>query len=449
VSLDRPRALLSFAAFLFAAALFFCAHLAADASPGARSSSAHLSSASAAPKTKISLATEDRVDSPGWWPTKSAASLDKFVGTAECAKCHTQIATTQKTTPMAQAATPAANSEILKSHSDLTEQRAAYHYEISTTQQAVNFSVSDGGQSLSATIEWAFGLGHKGQTYIYERDGGFYESHLSFYKSLQALDLTTGHDSANPDDLKSAMGRWLDADEARRCFGCHTTASNVGGHFNTSHLTPGVQCESCHGPGANHVDAMKSGKIEQGRAAIFNPRRLDATASVDFCGACHRTWADVILGEQQLRAGRENENVMNVRFQPYRLEDSKCWRNSQGDARLACTTCHNPHEPLNQEASSYDAKCLTCHSAAGATEKSAPENSAATKSPAEKLVALKSINKESAAANSLPANSPKICSQSKSNCITCHMPQVEVPTVHATFFDHRIRIVRPNSPYPM
>jgi hypothetical protein len=158
---------------------------------------------------------------------------------------------------------------------------------------------------------------------------------------------------------------------------------------------------------------MKSGKIEQGRAAILNPRRLNATASVDFCGACHRTWADVILGEQKFA------NVMNVRFQPYRLEDSKCWRNSAGDPRLACIACHNPHEQLNQDASSYDAKCLTCHSSA-------------------------------AAANNSHANStPKICPQSKSNCITCHMPQVEVPTVHATFFDHHIRIVRPNSPYPL
>jgi hypothetical protein len=405
VSLVRPRALVPFTASLFAAA-FFCAHLIAHA----RFSSARTNSS----ETNVSLATDDRIEeSRGWWPTKSAASLDKFVGAAECAKCHTQIAASQATTPMAHAATPAASSKILQSHSDLTEQRAAYRYELSTSPNAVNFSVTDGAQSLSATIAWAFGLGHKGQTYIYERDGGFYESHLSFYKSLQALDLTTGHDASNPDDLKSAMGRWLDAGEARRCFGCHTTASTIAGHFDTSHLTPGVQCESCHGPGASHVAAMKSGKIEQGRAAIFNPRRLDPVASVDFCGACHRTWADVILGDQKLRS------VMNVRFQPYRLEDSKCWRNSAGDPRLACVACHNPHEQLNQNAASYDAKCLTCHSPAGIAESSAAKSAA------------------------------KICPQSKSNCITCHMPQVEVPTVHATFFDHRIRVVRPNSPYPM
>jgi hypothetical protein len=453
VSLDRPRApfhLVPLAASLFAAA--FCAHVAAN-------------SPTSSPHTKVSISTEDHIESPGWWPTKSAASLSKFVGAAECAKCHTQIASTQAMTPMAQAAAPAANSEILRSHRDLTEQRAEYHYELSTSPQAVNFSVSDGAQSLSAPIAWAFGLGHKGQTYIYERDGGFYESHLSFYKSLQALDLTTGHDASDPDDIKSAMGRWLDGDEARRCFGCHTTASNVGGHFDASHLTPGVQCESCHGPGAGHVAAMKAGKIEVGRAAIFNPKKLDPVASVDFCGACHRTWADVVLGEQKLRS------VMNVRFQPYRLEDSKCWRNSQGDARLACVACHNPHEQLNQDAWSYDAKCLTCHSAGSHTADGHPSGGHAlafrrAEDPSTTFLAAADHDLEFVGARLqpalLPVNSaatppdksrenaaPKICPQAKSNCITCHMPQVEVPSVHATFFDHRIRVVRPNAPYPM
>jgi hypothetical protein len=456
VSLDRPRALaraIPLTALLFAAA-FFCAHLAAHAHTHAASSAP--ANSHDEPAALISLSTDERVEeSPIWWPTKSAASLKNFVGTAECAKCHTQIAASQQTTPMAHAATPAANSEILQSHSDLTEQRAAYHYELSTTQQAVNFSVTDGAQSLSATIAWAFGLGHKGQTYIYERDGGFYESHLSFYKSLQSLDLTTGHDAANPEDLKSAMGRWLDGDEARRCFGCHTTASNISGHFDTSHLTPGVQCESCHGPGASHVSAMKSGKIAQGRAAIFNPRRLDATASVDFCGACHRTWADVILGESKLRPG--TENVMNVRFQPYRLEDSKCWRNSAGDPRLTCIACHNPHEQLNQSPASYDSKCLTCHSDAAHTSDThaiAPTDAKpVAKSLASNFANSATISPDKSAVmplnNSHENAAPKICPQSKSNCITCHMPQIEVPTVHATFFDHRIRIPRPNSPYPM
>src|SRR6266850_8000725 len=74
----------------------------------------------------------------------------------------------------------------------------------------------------------------------------------------------------------------------------------------------------------------------QGRRAIFNPRGLNPTALVDFCGACHRTWNDVYE--------MEATGVANARFQPYRLESSRCW--GEGDARLACTTCHDSHQQL-------------------------------------------------------------------------------------------------------
>ena len=28
---------------------------------------------------------------------------------------------------------------------------------------------------------------------------------------------------------------------------------------------------------------------------------------------------------------------------------------------LRCTTCHNPHEPLQREITAYDARCAACH----------------------------------------------------------------------------------------
>jgi hypothetical protein len=396
------RPLGSVVIFLVVAA-FLCARIGANSPRG----------------SKVSLSTEEHIDAPGWWPTKGSAARKDFVGTAECAKCHEQIAAAQLATPMALASAPAVDSEILRAHNDLSAKLAAYRYNLSVSHDTVNLSVTDGAHSLSATVGWAFGLGHKGQTYIYRREGEFYESHLSFYKTLQGLALTTGHLDTDADDLKSAMGRWLDADETRRCFACHTTASNVGGQLDTSGLTPGVQCESCHGPGAQHVAAMKAGKIAAGRRAVLNPSRLDAVASVDFCGACHRTWADVVLA-----SAPGSQNVMNVRFQPYRLEDSKCWLKSKGDARLACTACHNPHEPLVQEVNAYDKKCLACHATGASTRPALPHATA--------------------------GNAPRqACPVSTTNCVTCHMPEIAVPSVHATFFDHRIRIVRPNAPYPM
>jgi hypothetical protein len=353
------------------------------------------------------MATDERLETPGWWPTKGSSSRQDFVGTAECARCHAKRTASQLTTPMAHASTPAASSDILRENDHLSLQLGPYNYAISRSGGARVYSVGDVTNSISEALAWAFGLGNKGQTYIYLRNGFYYESRLSFYKTIQGLDLTTGHGTKTPANLEDALGRLIDPDTLRRCFGCHTTASTTTAGFDPSHLMPGVTCEACHGPGAKHVSLMDEEKTEQGRLAIFNPRRLNPVALVDFCGACHRTLNDVYeMGAT---------GVANVRFQPYRLENSRCW--SEGDARLTCVACHDPHQPLVHDAAAYDEKCLACHVATPAKKPSQDHPG-------------------------------KPCPVGKKDCVTCHMSRVNLPSMHAPFTDHRIRIVRPGAPYP-
>jgi hypothetical protein len=76
----------------------------------------------------------------------------------------------------------------------------------------------------------------------------------------------------------------------------------------------------------------------KGATEILDPARLDPVDSVDFCGACHHTWQDVVTN------GFVNTGQFNVRLAPYRLENSRCW--GKGDARLTCIACHDPHKPL-------------------------------------------------------------------------------------------------------
>lgn len=40
------------------------------------------------------------------------------------------------------------------------------------------------------------------------------------------------------------------------------------------------------------------------------------------------------------------------------------------------------------------------------------------------------------------------CPAAQGRCVTCHMPKIELPGAHFRFTDHRIRIVKPNEPYP-
>ncbi|MGO9124151.1 MAG: multiheme c-type cytochrome [Terriglobales bacterium] len=350
------------------------------------------------------MATEDRLQLPGWWPTKGAAARDEFLGPDACAPCHASKVHTQKQTPMANAAMLPADSEALRSHDQLTFHLAPYTYQISRQQQGSLYSVTDGKQTISVPLNWVFGLGESGQTYVLEHNGTFYESRVSYYPALDALDLTPTPSRAASVTLEDALGRrMLYAGETQRCFGCHTTASTTNRRFDPSRLLPGVTCEACHGPGAKHVAAMKAKQMQQGLNSILDPGQLNPVDQVDFCGACHRTYVDVVLSK--------TSGIRNLRFQPYRLERSQCWIKSNHG--ITCLACHNPHQPRVRDLASYDDRCLSCHQRG----------------------------------HSASDRSFKTCTVSANNCVSCHMPKYEMPGMHFKFTDHFIRIVRNGEGY--
>jgi predicted CXXCH cytochrome family protein len=355
----------------------------------------------------ISLSTQDRLEDISWWPTKGAASRSEYAGPAECAKCHVTTAASQLMTGMARASTRSMDPETLDGHKTLTFQQPPYTYDILRSGDQVVGSVRDERSSISRPLLFAFGKGNVGHTYIYKVAGNLFESRVSYYTEIGGLDLTTGHPHSPPAELERALGRQLEPEEAQRCFGCHTTVSTTNHHFDPEQSIAGVTCEACHGPGLKHVQAMKTGHLDQGKKSILNPRGLDAASSVDFCGACHRTFGDVM---------QMNVNgVATVRFQPFRLEESRCWRRTNG--QLTCVTCHDPHQSLVQHIISYDQICLGCHS-------------------------------QRSSRNREKGRHTLVCSMGKVDCVGCHMPKVEIPGMHHAFTDHWIRIARDGVPYP-
>jgi len=345
------------------------------------------------------MATAERLEGKGWWPTKPAARED-FVGSRQCAACHNRQASTQPATSMARTGERARDSAILRARDSLTFRSGAYAYSITRDGNGSIYSLTDGKESRSAPLAWAFGAGRVGQSFLFEREGRLHEARVSYYDTIHALDFTPNRALDAPRDLDEAMSRPVQDAEVRRCFACHTTAStNPTGGVNFTSLIPGVTCEACHGPGRAHVTAMARGRTTEGRAAIINPRMLDAVDSVDFCGSCHATFWDVKLADER--------GIAALRSQPYRLESSRCW--SQGDARLTCVACHDPHQPLVRDTASYDARCLSCHVGAGTPTESHPG---------------------------------RACKVQSANCASCHMPKYEVPGMHFKFTDHLIRVVK-------
>ncbi len=347
----------------------------------------------------ISLTTADRLEEPGWWPTKADLQGGQYSGDAVCVRCHSGIAALQHSTPMYHASVRAAQSEILINHDLLKFKEGGFSTSVTTSPGSVAFSVNDGVDQASMPATWAMGF-KKGQTYVLEKDGIYFESRLNFFTKLDSLDIAPGQSRDLPEGLESALGRKLGIDEAARCFRCHTTAAVTSKVFNSERAAPGVTCEACHGPGAAHVASMTGHDLEEA-TAIMNPTDLSPSDSVDFCGACHSTWADVV--ETNRRIG-----LAEIRFQPYRLEQSRCWGIS-GDRRITCIACHNPHQPLVRDPSAYDSKCLACHAVSAG-----PRGAHMAKS---------------------------VCKVATSNCVTCHMPKYELPEMHSVFTDHDIRVV--------
>jgi hypothetical protein len=347
------------------------------------------------------MATADRMTAPGFWPTKGTPSRKDYVGAAACAACHPSIAATQSDTRMARTLRRAEDVELLRDPEPLEFAAAGHAYEMVRKGPQILLSVTDGSRSSSARLEWAFGFGKIGQTYLFEKDGVFHEARVSYYDALKGLDFTPARALATARDPEEAIARPVPLPEARRCFGCHTTASTTEGVFDLAASTPGVRCEACHGPGRPHLEAMQQGRVERARASILSPGKLGPADSVDFCGACHATFWDVKLAAEK--------GIAALRSQPHRLQSSRCW--GGGDRRITCVACHDPHRPLARDAPGYDGRCLSCHARADA--------------------------KPSREQTGRP------CPVARQDCVSCHMPKYEVPEMHFRFTDHLIRVVRP------
>ena len=294
----------------------------------------------------------------------------------------------------------------LASHPKLTFHKGQYSYVVETRGGKSFYTVTDGVHSTTLPIQWSFGEG--AQTWVLDRDGEFYESLVSYYPSINGLDVTTGDEGLTPATLEEAIGRKLSKTEVSACFGCHATNAVSDGELNLQTAEPGVRCQHCHTGLESHLisEAMSGVSLESAPPSLS---RLNAEEISKFCGQCHRTWEIVV------RSGWRGES--NVRFQPYRLANSKCFDGT--DPRISCLACHDPHQTVVRNEASYDAKCLACHAVLSLEDAPRSRTSAA-----------------------------KTCPVAKSKCVSCHMPRVRLPNGLMTFYDHEIRIVKPGEPYP-
>jgi len=314
-----------------------------------------------------------------------------------CATCHEKECRSQPKTPMARAMWKPAIDPAFQKQASFTFARGGYTWRVERHGSDVTYTVGDGTRSATLPVHWIFG--DTIQTYVLEHEGQFYESRVSYFSTINGLDITPGDEKDRLLNITEAIGRDVHSRELQACFGCHSTGAIVNGQLQAASSTPGLQCVHCHTGAEQHQRDIVQGKLNS------VPPKLGRLATEDtsnFCGQCHRTWGEVVR--------RRAFGLADVRFQPYRLAKSKCYDGS--DARISCIACHDPHNDIVRNDASYEVKCVACHGQA---------------------------------ANGKMA---KICPVASSGCIGCHMPKTDLPPTHRTWTDHFIRVVKPGEAYP-
>ena len=318
---------------------------------------------------------------------------------AICIHCHE--AEIGNPSSMVSASAVAGKSTLLLNRRVLEYMEGTYREQIRLDGERALYTVSDGGHVFHTDLAWVMGSATMGQAFLYQdRQGNWRETQVTYYSALGNLGRMLG--GRAPTDLDSATGELLPEAKARGCFTCHATGLEPDAPLETSRLSPGVQCIQCHSGAKAHVDAVRNGSMIVPQEQLSD---LTSEGVSELCGKCHRTWSNIILNGPR---GRDN-----VRFQPYRLANSKCF--NAVDRRISCVACHDPHHPVETSSRFYDSKCLSCHSA------------------------------DSKPVGNVQA---RVCKVGTEDCASCHMPKYTLTNTREAFTDHWIRIVKPKEGYP-
>jgi predicted CXXCH cytochrome family protein len=331
-------------------------------------------------------------------PPAASAAPNRYVNPTLCGQCHAEIARTYRLTGMGRSFYRLGPQNVVE---DFRSGKPFYHepsksYFAMLARDGKYYqrrwqSGHDGRETNveEKQIDFVLGSGNRARTYL----------HLTNRNTLQQLPLgwysaKGGYFAMNPGyDRADYQGstRVIHYE----CMFCHNAYPQIpAGHqepgAEAQYAAPipgGIDCQRCHGPGQQHVDAAgRAGTTPaEIRAAIVNPARLSPERELEVCLQCHLETSSRRLPHSMLRLGRgpfsyqpgqpfgdfrlsfDRTAGQNQEFEiahaAYRLRASECFLKSAG--KLRCTSCHNPHAIAHGQAATrqHNAVCEGCHAA--------------------------------------------------------------------------------------
>lgn len=332
------------------------------------------------------------------------ALKNSYVDAQLCAACHSKIAESYAKTGMGRSFSLSRSPiETRYFHEPSSTWYAMVSRDGKTYQRRWRIGVA--GKEIDVQelqVDYVMGSGNHARTYLHRTArGSLIELPLGWYpEDGGTWAMSPGY------DRKYTLPP---ATIAYECMGCHNAYPEIPKGHNEPGSEPlyagalpeGIDCQRCHGPGANHVRAAQSdGPAEAVRAAIVNPARLPRERQMEVCMQCHLETTSLLLphsiqkfgrGPSSYQPGEPLGNFMlffdhapgskyqddfEIAHSAYRLRKSQCFLKSAN--KLTCTTCHDPHDiPRGAEtAAHYNKICGDCHGSAVRHEVAAGKHTA-------------------------------------------------------------------------
>ena len=238
------------------------------------------------------------------------------------------------------------------------DRKVRYHTGVSGDRCVLVATSAQG--TATAEAEYGFGSGQHGITYLGKQGNVDVELRSLVYPATKRWAFSPGQQLTGQSGgmvMPTGLSKAPDATEG--CFVCHSTVvAKEDNRLLPETTMMGVGCETCHGPGRAHIDAVRRGDRDERmlKLADFDGRML----SQQLCGQCHRS-----------PVGDDISDPFNrkqlPRLQGLALSQSLCFTNSEG--KLSCITCHDPHDQKPPTRASYNAKCVSCHTGASPTQR--------------------------------------------------------------------------------
>ena len=362
----------------------------------------------------------------------ASTSASVYTDSKRCAECHREIAANYARTGMARSFYIPASVNKIEDYAGTPE----YYHALSDSHYAMTirngqyfqrrWQLDAAGKEIDVeelSIDYVMGSGNHARSYLHRTERGMLiELPLGWYPNLGgnpdsgAWGMVPGSDTAHPQTRRFV---------SYKCMFCHNGYPNIPAGNDAPGSDPvfagalptGIDCQRCHGPGAEHVRTA-------GRAAMVNPAKLSPERRMEVCMQCHmETTSGRIpavlqafdrgtfsyipgqpLGDFAISfdhaPGTGHEGKFEAVSSVYRLRQSRCFLESAG--KLECATCHDVHRiPRGEEAvRKYSSVCLQCHT----------------------------------------DRHPAGVSATAADCITCHMPKRRVDDApHVIMTDHLIQ----------